>query len=95
MVTGLKTARAKSFNVDGMIAMLEVVELVERGAIEELGVAPNIPQKVAGVVCAGARGAITDVGTSEGERKTVLTAKPMINESKATLYIITSMSRGS
>jgi hypothetical protein len=90
VVAGLNTARAKSFNVEGIIAMLPVGGAVESGATDEFGVVPNIFQKVDGVVCVGATGTTAGVGTSEGERKTVLTAKPMINESNATLEMYVS-----
>jgi len=84
VVAGLKTARAKSFNVEGMIAMVPTGGAVETGATEEFGVVPNIAQNVDGVVYAGLRGMLAGVGTSDGERKAVLTAKPMIKDSNAT-----------
>ena len=87
VVAGLKTARAKSFNVEGTIAMVPTGGAVETGATEEFGVVPNIAQNVDGVVYAGLRGMLAGVGTSDGERKAVLTAKPMIKDSNATLVV--------
>jgi hypothetical protein len=78
-------ARAISFNVDGMIAMLLVGTAVERGTTDEFSVAPNIFQKVDGVVCAGEKETAAGVGAGVGVRNKVLAVKPMIINSNPTL----------